>query len=95
MNKIYLIEGAVHTHYSYDALITNIKDQVLVLTLNSKKSHLNDVLANYLRRLAWNHPLFEAKREAKHEVKLEDLPLFLYMEWKSPEFLDLLKRGLQ
>lgn len=89
MNKIYLIEGAVHTHYSYDALITNIKDHTLVLALNSKRSYYNELLTKHLNGLAWN----QIRGEAKQDIKLEDLPLFLYMEKKAPEFLDLLKRG--
>lgn len=66
--------------------VTEIKlNGIIILELATDHSRLTSK-PTYLRK-----ELFE---DIKKEVPLEELPLYIHMEKKSPEFMDLIKRGL-
>jgi hypothetical protein len=105
MTEIYLCHGnlvegvhrpvlSIGSYSPYDALITRNEslsfDAPVTLALRLKDN--SEVTEGFFRHIANTLKMYYFDGIQKTKVPLQDLPLYIGWAWKTPEFLDLLKR---
>lgn len=90
--KIYLLNNVlIKDPYTvlFSVLII-IDDTPRVIALKNPWYHPLTILQNIALKI---ENLVTIKPDDRTEITLHDLPLYIDWPWKTPEFLDLIKRG--
>lgn len=93
MEGVHRLVLSIGSYCPYEALITRNEsfDEPIILALRLKDN--SEITERFFRHIANTLKMYYFDSIQKTEVPLQDLPLYVGWAWKTPEFLDLIKRG--